>query len=112
MLANTDCIQSPVAGAQEKIAGLRYRHELVTESINELEARVAKNAAELEKMSHSYGDDFDDYDGADPIQAEVVHVTDADLEREIAEIRELERKKRSLEARVNGMERDLGGLLG
>ncbi|RAL06380.1 uncharacterized protein BO80DRAFT_430719 [Aspergillus ibericus CBS 121593] len=106
------CNVYPVAGAHEKIAGLRYRHELVTESINELEARVARITAELEKISHSYGDDFDDYDGTDAVQPEVAQVTDADLEREMAEIRELERKKRSLEARVNGMERDLGGLLG
>lgn len=39
-------------------------------------------------------------------------VTDEDLERELEEIRELERRKRTLEARVTGMERDLGGLRG
>lgn len=112
MLTITDYLQSPVAGAHEKIASLRYRHELISGSINELEARVARNTAELEKMSHSYGDDFDEYDGVDSTPPEVADVTDADLEREMAEIRELERKKRTLEARVHGMERDLGGLLG
>jgi hypothetical protein len=39
-------------------------------------------------------------------------VTDEDIERELAEIRELERRKRTLEARVTGMDRDLGGLMG
>lgn len=73
---------------------------------------MARNAAELEQMSHSYGDDYDDYDTGETLQPEVADVTDADLAREMEEIRELERRKRTLEDRVNGMERDLGGLLG
>ncbi len=40
-----------------------------------------------------------------------VAVTEEDLEKEQEEIYELERKKRGLEDRVSGMERDLGGLL-
>ncbi len=63
-------------------------------------------------MSRSYDDDYDDFDNAGPVNPEVMDVTDADLDRELEEIRELEKKKRSLEVRVNGMERDLGGLLG
>lgn len=39
-----------------------------------------------------------------------VHMTKEDLEKEEEVIRELERKKRALEERVTGMERDLGGL--
>jgi hypothetical protein len=63
-------------------------------------------------MSRSYDDEYDDFDHTSPVNPEVMDVTDADLNRELEEIRELERKKRSLEDRVNGMERDLGGLLG
>ncbi len=100
---------SPVAGAQEKIATLRYRHELISGSIAQLEDRVARNTAELEQMSQSYGEEYDDYDN--PTTA-TLEVTDADIEREMEEIRELERRKRALEARVSGMERDLGGLIG
>jgi len=70
---------------------------------------VARNAARLEQMSHSYGDDDEYYE---PSQPETAGVTDEDLERELEEIRELERRKRTLEARVTGMERDLGGLRG
>ncbi|BCS22947.1 uncharacterized protein APUU_31172A [Aspergillus puulaauensis] len=106
------CNVYPVAGAQDKIASLRYRNRHVSESIAELEERVARNTAELEIMSRSYGDDYDDFDNASPVNPEVTDVTDADLDRELEEIQELERKKRSLEDRVNGMERDLGGLLG
>jgi hypothetical protein len=103
------CNVYPVAGAQEKIATLRYRHELISDSIAQLEDRVARNTAELEQMSHSYGDEYDDYDNSTTAPTEV---TDADTEREMEEIRELERRKRALEARVSGMERDLGGLIG
>lgn len=60
-------------------------------------------------MSHSYGDEYDEYDNPTTAPSEV---TDADIEREMEEIRELERRKRALEARVSGMERDLGGLIG
>lgn len=103
------CNVYPVAGAQEKIATLRYRHELISGSIAQLEDRVARNTAELEQMSQSYGEEYDDYDN--PTTA-TLEVTDADIEREMEEIRELERRKRALEARVSGMERDLGGLIG
>lgn len=42
---------------------------------------------------------------------DALQVTDEDIERELMEIRELEFKKRALEERVSGMERDLGGLM-
>lgn len=47
---------------------------------------------------------------SEPQQHEI-HVTDEDIERELEEIRELERRKQALENRVTGMERDLGGLM-
>ncbi|KAG2007876.1 hypothetical protein GB937_008236 [Aspergillus fischeri] len=92
------CNVYPVAGAQEKIATLRYRHELISDSIAKLEERVARNTAELEQMNHSYGEEYDDYDNSTTAPPEV---TDADIEREMGEIRELERQKRALEARVS-----------
>ncbi|KAL1961516.1 hypothetical protein VTN77DRAFT_1657 [Rasamsonia byssochlamydoides] len=103
------CNVYPIAGAAEKISSLRYRYQQLTESIAELEARVAKNAAELERMSQAYDHDEDDFEDAP--QQEAVTVTDEDIERELEEIRELERKKRALEERVTGMERDLGSLM-
>lgn len=106
-------LTSPVAGAQEKIANLRYRHQMISESLLELEERVAKNTAELERMSHSYGDDdYDEVDMTNSVPSELGEVTDADIERELEEIRALEMKKRTLENRVSGMDRDLGELMG
>ncbi|KAL3472670.1 DASH complex subunit Spc34 [Aspergillus californicus] len=104
------CNVYPVAGAQDKISSLRYRHQLISETIAELEERVSRNTAELESMSHSYNDDYDDFDDASPINTTIPDVTDADIDQELEDIRELERKKRSLETRVTGMECDLGGL--
>jgi hypothetical protein len=103
---------SPVAGAQEKIANLRYRHEVIANSVAQLENRVATNTAELEQMRHSYDDDDDDFSPTPVSQSGIPEVTDEEIEREMAEIAELERKKRALEARVTGMDRDLGGLMG
>lgn len=100
-----------MAGAQEKIASLRYRHDVFAKSITNLEKRVAKNSAELEQMRDSYGDDMDDYDMTGPVKTETSDITDEDIERELEEIRDLERRKRALEDRVTGMERDLGGLM-
>ncbi|KAJ5884966.1 hypothetical protein N7495_009476 [Penicillium taxi] len=105
------CKVYPVAGAQEKIATLRYRHEIATESIAQLEDRVATNTAELENMRQSYEDD-DQYAPATVPRSDIPEVTDEDIEQELAEIRHLERRKRELEARATGMERDLGGLVG
>ncbi|KAL3466804.1 DASH complex subunit Spc34 [Aspergillus heterothallicus] len=106
------CNVYPVAGAQDEIASLRYRHQLISQSIDELEERVARNTEELESMSRPYDDEYDDYEVTGALNVGMSDVTDADLERELEEIRELERRKRTLEARVTGMERDLGGLLG
>lgn len=83
---------------------------MIAESVAQLEGRVATNTAELEQMRSSY-DDEDDFAPASLTQP-VPDVTDEDIEQELAEIRDLERRKRALEERVTGMERDLGGLMG
>jgi len=89
---------------------------MITESIAQLEDRVATNTAELDSMRHSYDDDDDDdedeFSPALEAQSDALEVTDEDIERELAEIRDLELRKRALEERVTGMERDLGGLMG
>lgn len=85
---------------------------MISESIAQLEARVATNTAELDQMRHSYGDNEDDFSPAPVAQPEIPEVTDEDIERELAEIRVLEQRKRRLEERVTGMDRDLGGLIG
>ena len=103
---------SPVTGAKERIATLRYRYEVVSASLASLDERVARNTAELESMRRSYHDN-EDYRGtpsAQP-QPEVLDISDDDIARELGEIRDLESRKRALEERVSEMEKDLGGLM-
>ncbi|KAK2741365.1 hypothetical protein FQN57_005649 [Myotisia sp. PD_48] len=100
------CDVYPVAGAKEQIAGLRSRHSEITQSLSHLEARVARQAVELEQLNNSESYKYHDIDRGRSIEP-----TDEDFERELAEIRDLEARKRRLEERVSGMEKDLGGLL-
>ncbi|KAL8760444.1 MAG: hypothetical protein Q9199_000068 [Rusavskia elegans] len=110
----------PMSGARERISSLRSRFDQLTASVTKYEARVAKQAAQLAKRNRQ-GDTSDDRDDTslgrsadlelNDERANEMPITAEDLEREEQEIRELERKKRALEDRVSGMERDLGGLL-
>ncbi|KAK5131543.1 hypothetical protein LTR08_000870 [Meristemomyces frigidus] len=111
----------PIPGATDKIAALRRRHEQLAANIAHYEDRVARNTQELQLMNRpnsrhaAYAEEEEeevDEVGVDEAGgAGSIVMTKEDLEREEQEIRELERKKRSLEQRVSGMERDLGGLM-
>lgn len=115
----TDFLRSPVTGAPERITSLRSRHEQLDSSIARYEARVSKQTAQLAKMNRlkegdgDFDEDDDDLiiDSGDKPGDGLVPVSEEDLQREDEEIKELENKKRGLEDRVSGMERDLGGLL-
>lgn len=107
------CSVYPIAGAPERIASLRTRYEQLNASITRYETRVAKQSAQLANMNkHKDGDeDEEDENPADNDASAEFQVTEEDIQREHEEIEELEKKKRLLEDRVSGMERDLGGLL-
>lgn len=101
-------------GAKEKIGQLRSRHARLQASLHRYEQKVVKQTRELEKMNRQgdWDGESPDEDIQDDVDAEdTTLVTDDLLRQEEEEIRELERKKRELEDRVTGMERDLGGLL-
>ena len=114
-------VHSPIAGAPERIASLRTRYEQLNSSIGRYEAKVSRQMAQLARMNkHKDGNEFYKGEDEEDLESEVVdeadgpeevYVTEEDLKREDEEIRELEKKKRALEDRVSGMERDLGGLL-
>jgi cell division protein FtsB len=109
-------VSSPIAGANDRIAKLRRRHQQLAANIEYYEKRVAEQSKELHSMSRptsrsgysDYGEPDAAIAGADDTS---IPLTKEDLEREEAEVRELERKKKALEERVEGMERDLGGLM-
>jgi hypothetical protein len=106
-----------IPGVPERIRGLRTRYGQIQASLQHYEQKVARQTRDLERMNRGDGwEEEDKYNGegrATPGTEEEmeVEVTDEDLRREEDEIRELERKKKELEDRVSGMERDLGGLL-
>jgi hypothetical protein len=109
-------MSSPVAGATEKIASLRNRYRQIGESVALYEDRVSKQQSKLERMNKSaefgsQSQDEEDYAEGAVHQAAEPTVTEDDLRLEEQEIKELELKKRTLEERVAGMEKDLGGLL-
>jgi DASH complex subunit Spc34 len=107
---------SPVAGATEKIASLRNRYRQIGESVALHGEKVSKQQSKLERMNKSSDfsqsqDEEEDYGKGGAHQAAEPTVTEEDLRLEEQEIKELELKKRTLEERVTGMEKDLGGLL-
>jgi len=104
-----------VPGTTERVRSLRERWRVVGKSLGYYEVKVEKQVRELERMNRGerWEEDMEDEEdeeeeGGGDFEVEV---TDEDLRREEDEIRELEAKKRALEERVKGMERDLGGLL-
>lgn len=117
------CAVYPIQGALERIAALRNRNAKVQIETERYEQLVAEQAAQLRSMNKqaTFNVDDDEIDdlasreavaaAPEPLQVESIPLTDEDLRREEESIAELERKKRTLEERVNGMEKDLGGLL-
>ncbi|KAI1959572.1 hypothetical protein LOZ58_004381 [Ophidiomyces ophidiicola] len=103
------CNVYPVVGAKDKIHSLRQRYQDISTSLSGLEERVADQAEQLERMNHL--DAYESDEATQHAQPSTVDVTDEDIQRERDEIAELENRKRVLERRVNGMEKDLEGLL-
>ena len=101
---------SPIPGAQDRIAAMRQRHSRLEASLEYYDARIAEQTEQLGRLNRSRG-----YDDAPPeeVGAETVApvMTEEDLRREEDEVRQLERKKKGLEDRVNSMGRDISGVL-
>lgn len=108
------CEVYTVAGATEKIRTLRSRYREVAASVSMLEGKVSKQQALLNTKNPTTNPEED---GHDDLTQEMANLdprpqyTEQDFQMEEDEIRELEAKKKELEDRVAGMERDLGGLL-
>ena len=106
-----------MAGATEKIASLRSRYRQIAESVAVYEEKVSKQQSKLERVNKSSGfeskvqDEDGGYNEEGTHEATKPAVTEEDLRLEEQEVKELELKKRTLEERVSGMEKDLGGLL-
>jgi hypothetical protein len=106
------CDAYAVAGATDKIAGIRQRHNAVTASITDYQARVSTQQSRLDRFHSGSGYGMDDAENGVDDAVKATIFTEQDFEAEEADVRELEARKKALEVRVAGMEKDLGGLLG
>ncbi|KAF1979945.1 DASH complex, subunit Spc34 [Bimuria novae-zelandiae CBS 107.79] len=98
----------PIPGAHDRIASMRQRYSRLESSIEYYESRIAEQTAQLSKLNRSR-----EYVDNAPGEVENVApvMTEEDLRREEEEVKQLERKKRGLEDRVNSMGRDISGVL-
>lgn len=92
---------------------MRQRHSRLGASIEYYENRIADQTAQLSKINRGreYIDDDQEEGGAEPEATIFQPMTEEDLRREEEEVRQLEKKKRGLEDRVNSMGRDISGVL-
>ena len=108
------CEAYAVAGASDKITAIRRRHEHISASIADYQEQVLTQQSKLDRYHSGSGYGVDDAEdgmnGSNGVDAATVY-TEQDLDLEEAEIRELEARKKALEASVAGMEKDLEGLL-
>jgi hypothetical protein len=77
------------------------------------ETQIADQAVQLSKLNKSrdYGSDYEDGDTALPEVPVLEEFTAEDMAQAEEEIRVLERKKKSLEDRVAGMDKDISGVM-
>lgn len=109
------CDVYAVAGATEKIRGLRNRHREAAASISMLEEKVSQQQSLLDRRNRGVDTEEEGNDNVFQPQPvandDTAAFTEEDFGTEEDEIRELESRKKALEDRVSGMERDLGGLM-
>ena len=108
------CEAYAVAGVPEKIIAIRKRHHHIATSMEEYEEKVLKQQSKLNRF-HSgsgYGLDADEDMTTPPtVSSRPSTFSQHDLDAMEVEVVDLEVRKRALEERVVGMEKDLGGLL-
>ncbi|OAA71636.1 DASH complex, subunit Spc34 [Cordyceps fumosorosea ARSEF 2679] len=107
--AETLCGVYELPGARERIASLRAKYRNGRDTARYYEGKVAEQAAQLASLSREWqgeGEAVEEEEEEDWREAWM----EEDLKREEEEAWEMERKKRELQARLQAMEQDLGGL--
>jgi hypothetical protein len=105
------CEVYDVEGAMEKIALLRERHQSLAASVAEYQDLVAHQQSQLAEIDTESARGNNDLAEHDAQEMTPRTLTEADVVAEQTEIRELMARKEALEDRVNGMGKDLEGLL-
>lgn len=108
------CQVYTVPGVGDKIQPLRKRHREISASVLSLEEKVRQQQSLSDRRNKGLSNDEtnDGHAGDDPVvdSQDTAIFTLQDLQAEEDEIRELEARKKILEDRISGIERDLGGL--
>ncbi|RYP77661.1 hypothetical protein DL771_001029 [Monosporascus sp. 5C6A] len=106
------CGVYPLPGALERIAAQRSKYAHSRSTLAYYEAKVSEQAEALGRMNKDHWMDEDESEdaGEGPDDGEET-ITEEDLKKEEDEVRELEKKKKELQARLRAMEKDLGGLM-
>ncbi|KAM3499280.1 hypothetical protein MY10362_007452 [Beauveria mimosiformis] len=113
--AETLCGVYELPGARERIASLRAKYRNGKETVGYYEGKVAEQGAELASQSRDWmAEDEEEEEEEEEEEGDGEEGgdvwTEEDLKREEEEAREMETKKRMLQARLRNMEKDLGGL--
>lgn len=107
------CAVYPLPGALERIPAQRQKYAQQSATLAYYEGKVAEQQEALQRMNLERvlsEDEEEEQAGEDEEGAEAV-MTEEDLRREEGEVRELDKKKRELQARLQAIDSDLGGLL-
>lgn len=107
------CTVYPLPGALEKIPAQRRKNEQLMNTLAYYEARVAEQQEALDRLNLERYAEEEEEDEAVRRESAAVNdaMTEEDLRREEEEIRELDRRRRELQARLRATERDLNGLM-
>ncbi|KAK3384993.1 DASH complex subunit Spc34 [Podospora didyma] len=105
------CTVYPLPGALERIPAQRQKYVQQNNTLAYYEAKVAEQQGALEKMNMDRWADDEDEEIEEQAEDFSDVITAADLKREEEEVRELDKRKRELQARLRAIESDLGGLM-
>ena len=108
-------LESPIEGASGHLASLQTRYDNIVSSIASYEAKVAEQTAQLERINRSKANKKDRSMAMHGVGRQTVmpkrkKVSADNIQTEETELKDLKERKRTLEDRISGMERDLGGL--
>ncbi|KEF53729.1 uncharacterized protein A1O9_10130 [Exophiala aquamarina CBS 119918] len=107
------CQVYAVPGVPDKILTLRKRHGEISASLVSVEERVQQQQTLSDRRNKGLIDEETGDGGVpdlDVVSQDTPTFTLEDFQAEEEEIRELEARKKTLEDRISGIERDLGGL--
>lgn len=107
------CKVYAVPGVPDKIQTLRKRYQEISASLLSVEEKVRQQQSLSDRRNKGLRDDEmgdEDEPDIDAVSQDTAAFTLEDFQAEEEEIRELEARKKTLEDRISGIERDLGGL--